>query len=454
MRFLRKLVAAVLAATLIAQPALAQSILRDAETETLFRDMSAPMIAAAGLNPKSVDIVMIGDGSINAFVAGGQVVYIHSGLIQAADNANEVQGVIAHELGHVAAGDVLRSSAGASEATGITLLSLLLGAAAIAAGAGDAGAGILMAGQQAAMGKYLAFSRSVEAGADESARRYLSASKVSGKGMISFFKKLRAEEFRLSQEKIDPYAVTHPLSGDRVAILTERMTADPAWNTPTDPALEARFQRVKAKLFGFSNEPKDTLVRFPESNKSIPARYARAYAFHKQSFADKAVAETDALLASVPRDPYFEELKGQILLESGRPREAIPVLRDAVQRTNYQPLIAALFAHSLIATEDKAFYPEAKTVLRNAVQRDRENPFAWYQLGVIYSQEGDTARAALASAERFDLIGQPPQALYNAKIAMAGIPRGSSDWIRAQDIVMVAQNQVGKDGKRRKAQGE
>jgi predicted Zn-dependent protease len=447
-------VVAALAATLIAQPALAQSILRDAETETLFRDMSAPMIAAAGLNPKSVDIVMIGDGSINAFVAGGQVVYIHSGLIQAADNANEVQGVIAHELGHVAAGDVLRSSAGASEATGITLLSLLLGAAAVAAGAGDAGMGILMAGQQAAMGKYLAFSRSVEAGADESARRYLSASKVSGKGMISFFKKLRAEEFRLSQEKIDPYAVTHPLSGDRVAILTERMQADPAWNTPTDPALEARFQRVKAKLFGFINEPKDTLVRFPESNKSIPARYARAYAFHKQSFADKAVAETDALLASVPRDPYFEELKGQILLESGRPREAIPVLRDAVQRTNYQPLIAALFAHSLIATEDKSFYPEAKTVLRNAVQRDRENPFAWYQLGVIYAQEGDTARAALASAERFDLTGQPPQALYNAKIAMAGIPRGSSDWIRAQDILMVAQNQVGKDGKRRKPNSE
>ena len=450
MRFINKLVATILVATLIAQPALAQSILRDAETETLFRDMSAPLIEAAGLNPKSVDIVMIGDGSINAFVAGGQVVYIHSGLIEAADNANEIQGVIAHELGHVAAGDVLRSSAGASEATGITLLSLLLGAAAIAAGAGNAGAGILMAGQQAALGKYLAFSRAVEAGADESARRYLAKSGISGKGMISFFKKLRAEEFRLSQEKIDPYAVTHPLSGDRVAILSERMTADPAWNTPTDPAIEARFQRVKAKLFGFSNEPRDTLNRYPPSNLSIPARYARAYAFHKQSFADKAVGETDALLAAVPHDPYFEELKGQILLESGRPKEALAVLRDAVQRTNYQPLIAALFGHALIATEDKANYPEAKIVLKNAVQRDRENPFAWYQLGTIYAQEGDTARAALASAERFTLEGQSPQALYNARIAMAGIPKGSADWIRAQDILLVSENDVGKDGKRRK----
>lgn len=442
MRILHRLVATLLAMLLIVQPAMAQSILRDAETEALFRDMSAPLVAAAGLNPKSVDFVLIGDPSINAFVAGGQVVYIHSGLIAAADNANEVQGVIAHELGHVAAGDVLRSSAGASEATGITLLSLLLGAAAIAAGGGEAGAGILMAGQQAAMGKFLAFSRSVEAGADESARRYLTTSKISGKGMISFFKKLRAEEFRLSLQKIDPYAVTHPLSSDRVAILSERMAADPAWNTPTDPAIEARFQRVKAKLFGYINEPNDTLNRYPLSNQTIPARYARAYAFHKQSFADKALAEADSLIAAVPHDPYFEEMKGQILLENGRPKDALPLLRDAVQRTNYTPLIAAMFGHALVATEDRANFAEAKTVLRNAVQRDRENPFAWYQLGVIYSQEGDTARAALASAEQADLQGKLPMAMRNAQIAMAGIPKGSPDWLRAQDIMMVARSNM------------
>ncbi|MES2290727.1 MAG: M48 family metalloprotease [Pseudomonadota bacterium] len=442
MRIVHRLIATLLAALLVVQPAMAQSILRDAETEALFRDMSAPLISAAGLNPKSVDFVLIGDPSINAFVAGGQVVYIHSGLIAAADNANEVQGVIAHELGHVAAGDVLRSSAGASEATGITILSLLLGAAAIAAGGGEAGAGILMAGQQAALGKYLAFSRSVEAGADESARRYLTASKISGKGMISFFKKLQQQEFRFSQDKIDPYAVTHPLSGDRVSVLNERMAADPAWNNPTDPAIEARFQRIKAKLFGYINEPNDTLNRYPVTDTSIPARYARAYAFHKQSFADKAIGEADALLTAVPHDPYFEEMKGQILLENGRPKDALPLLRDAVQRTNYTPLIAAMFGHALVATEDRSNFAEAKTVLRNAVQRDRENPFAWYQLGVIYSQEGDTARAALASAEQADLQGKLPMALRNAQIAMAGIPKGTPDWLRAQDIMMVAKSNM------------
>lgn len=444
MRFVRQFFAALLALTLTVQPAMAQSVLRDAETEALFRDMSAPLIEAAGLKPKDVDIVLVGDPSINAFVAGGQVVYINSGLIQRADNANEVQGVIAHELGHVAAGDVLRDG-GVKEATGISVLSLILGAAAIAAGAGEAGAGILAAGQQAALGKYLAFTRTQEAGADQSAQRYLTKAGISGRGMISFFKKLQQEEFRYSLDKLDPFAQSHPLSGDRVAVLREAFGKDAAWNKATDPRLEARFQRVKAKLFGFINEPKDTFYRYPIGKDTVPARYARAYAFHKQSFDDKAVAEADALLAASPRDPYFEELKGQILLEAGRPKEALPVLRDAVQQTNYQPLLAALFGHALIATEDKTNFAEAKTVLRNAVQRDRENPFAWYQLGVIYSQEGDSARAALASAEKFDLEGAAPQALQNATYAMGGIPKNTPDFLRAQDIALVAKNTIDTD---------
>ncbi|MFM9977056.1 MAG: M48 family metalloprotease [Sphingomonadaceae bacterium] len=437
-RSLRSFVAALAAFALTTQPVLGQSILRDAETEALFNDMSAPLIKAAGLEPKNVDIVLIGDREINAFVAGGQAVYIHSGLIQAADNANEVQGVIAHELGHVAGGDVLRGSEGAKAATGISILSLLLGAAAIAAGAGEAGAGILAAGQQAAIGKYLAFSRAQESAADQSGRRFLSAAGISGKGMISFFQKLQGQEFRLAIPQDNGYDRTHPLTGERIRVLRDSLSVDPAWDRPTDPALEARFQRVKAKLYGFVNDPPTTLNRFPLSDTSVPARYARAYAFHKQAFPEKAVAEVDALLAAAPGDPYFEELKGQILLESGRPAEALALLRSAVQETAYNPLIAGLFGHALIATENPANYPEAKKILRTAIQRDNQNPFAWYQLGVIYAHEGDAARASLATAERFSLQGESRPALANAQRAAAGLPQGSSDWLRAQDIVAVS----------------
>jgi predicted Zn-dependent protease len=450
-RLFRLVVTTLSMMALLAQPAAAQSILRDAETEALLREMSAPLVEAAGLPAKNVEFVLIGDQSINAFVAGGQVVYINAGLIQAADNANEVQGVIAHELGHLASGDILRGADGAKAATGITLLSLLLGAAAIAAGAGDAGAGILLAGQQAALGKYLAFSRAQESGADQSGRRYLSKAGISGKGFLSFFKKLQGQEFRYSVDSIDPYSQTHPLSGDRISVLRETLAADPAWNTPTNPALEARFQRVKAKLFGYTFDPKVTLARFPPTNASIPAHYARAYAYHKSAYPEKAVAEADALLFVAPKDPYFQELKGQILLESGRPKEALSVLREAVKTTNYDPLIAALFGHALIATEDRVNFPEAKSVLRSAIARDNQNPFAWYQLGVIYAQEGDAPRAALATAERFNLEGAAQPALANATLAMAGIPKGTPDWIRAQDIVLVSKLVVDEQRGRRRA---
>ncbi|MBA3896655.1 MAG: M48 family metalloprotease, partial [Sphingomonadaceae bacterium] len=311
--------------------------------------------------------------------------------------------------------------------------------------------GILMAGQQVALGKYLAFSRGQEAGADESAKRFMHTAGVSGRGIISFFKKLQNLEFRYSVPQ-DTYATDHPLTGDRIAVLQEALAADPAWNKPTDPLLEARFQRVKAKLNGYILDAKDTFNRYPESDRSIAAHYARAYAWHKSAYPDKALAEADALLATAPHDPYFEELKGQILLESGRPAEALVLLRDAVQRTDYQPLIAALFGHALIATENPANYEEAKRILHSAIARDDQNPFAWYQLGVIYTQQGDAPRAALASAERYNLEGKARPALANAELAMRGLATGTPDWLRAQDIALVSKTQADDDKRHHRRQ--
>ncbi len=450
MRLLSRLIAAVLAVGLVTQPVMAQSILRDAETEALLHDMAVPLVAAAGLDPKNVDIVMVGDNSINAFVAGGQAVYIHSGLINAATSANEVQGVIAHELGHITGGHVI-SDGGSKAATGISILSLLLSAAAAAAGAGDAAMGVFMAGQQAALGKYLAFSRSQESSADAAGAQYLSKAGISGRGSLSFFKKLQNMEYRygFTRNADSEFYSTHPMTADRLATLEESYKVDPAWTKPNDPALEARFQRVKAKLYGYVAEPQATLRDYPVSMTGVPARYARAYAWHKEALMDKAMAETDALLATAPNDPYFLELKGQILLESGKPADALPPLRRAVELTGNQPLIATTFGHALIATEDPANFKEAERVLKAAVARDRENPFAWYQLGVVYEANGDSARARLASAEQQVMSLQMPQALRSAEAAEAMLPKGSADWLRAQDIAMQARAAIERKGKRR-----
>lgn len=450
---LRVMLALFLSVALLVRPAMAQQILRDAETEAFLNEISAPLFRAAGLSPgNDTQVLLINDPNINAFVAGGQIVWIHSGLLTAADNANQVQGVIAHELGHIEGGHVIRSSEGMKAATGITLLSMLLGAAALAAGGGEAGMGIMAAGQQAAMGKYLAFSRTQESSADLAGARYLSAAGISGRGSLEFFKKLQNQEYRyrVREDTDDGYATTHPLSSDRIAILTDLYQKDPAWNAKIPAGIEARFQRIKAKLTGFVSEPAQTLRTYPPSDQSIPAHYARAYAWHKSAYPQKAIDETDALLAANPHDPYFLELKGQVLLESGRPADAIAPLREAVRLTNNQPLIATLLGHALIATEDDANFPEAEHVLRAAVARDRDNPFAWYQLGVVYDRRGDTARAALATAERYSLEGNTQLALRNAEFAMAGIDKGSGDWLRAQDIAMAARGELDRDKKGKK----
>ena len=453
-RSTRLLMAALLLVMAAWQPAMAQdedggpSVLRDSETELLFADISKPLIKAAGLDPRSVRVVLLNDPEINAFVATGQTVYIQSGLIQAVDNVNQLQGVIAHELGHVAGGHSIRLQDGAKGATTLSIATLVLGALAVAAGAGgDAAMGIIAAGQQAAMGKFLAFSRTQEATADQAGAHYLSVSGISGKGMLDFFGKLQNQEYRLAIYATDSYARTHPLSSERVQALEQVFRKDPAWGNPPDPALNARFLRVKAKLIGFV-DPKHAVIKYPESDQTVPAHYARAYAYHVGGYPDKALTEADALLKAEPDDPFFLELKGQILLEGGKPAEAIAPLREATKRSGDMPLIAAMLGHALVATEDPKNFIEAKQVLKVAVNRDNENPFAWYQLGIIYDREGDPGRAALATAERSNLEGDPKLALATANTAMKAIPPGTPDWLRAQDIAMVSRTELAKKDKR------
>jgi predicted Zn-dependent protease len=451
-RLARMVMLAMMLSMAAVRPAFAQddsgpSVLRDTETERLFKDMSRPLIVAAGLDPNSVNVVLLNDPEINAFVATGQTVYVQSGLLQATDNLNQLQGVVAHELGHVVAGDSIRSGQGVKQATGISILSLVLGAAAIAAGAGDAGMGIMMAGQRAAEGEFMAFTRAQEATADASAARFLSKSGISGKGILDFFGKLQNQEYRLAIYSKDSFDRDHPLSSERIQALGQILRSDPAYARPTDPALEARFQRVKAKLLGYV-DPKLAVIKYPESNQSIPAHYARAYAYHLGGYPDKAEAEANALLATDPDDAYFLELKGQILLEDGKPADAIAPLREAVQRSGEAPMIAAMLGHALVATEDPKNFTEAKQILKVAVNKDNQDPFAWYQLGIIYDREGDPSRAALATAERSNLENQPKMALASAQMAMKGIPPGSPDYLRAQDIAMVSRAELAKKDKK------
>ena len=425
----------------------AQSILRDAETEAFFRQVSTPIYKAAGLTPQSVHMYLLGDKSINAFVTGGQNIFFHSGLILAADDVDEFMGVLAHETCHIACGHRISRGEAASTAGAFSILSLVLGAAAIAMGGGEAGIGILAAGQTVAQGQFLAYTRGQESEADLAGARYLEAVGVSPTGMIRFFDKLRDQEI-LAQIRQDPYVRSHPLNRTRIQQLQQTASNSRHYNTPPNKFFNERFKRLQAKLGGYLDVPRQTLRKYPVSDTSIAARYARVYAYNKALEWDLALGEADALIEAEPNNPYFYEIKGQILFENGRVADSIPVFEEAVRLAPREPLIATALGQALVSFEDSERMLQALPILKAATRQDGTNTFAWFNLAKAYSWLDQQPEANLATAERFYSGGAAAQALTHARRALDGFDTGTPEWIRAQDILIAAEEAASRQQRR------
>ena len=429
--------------------ALAQNMLRDAEAEWFLRYLGTPFAEAAGLTPRAVNYFIIADPSLNAFVAAGQNIFINSGTIMTAGDVRELQGVLAHEMGHISGAHQARiMKEGGGPATMIALLSLLLGAAAIAAGSTDAGAGILIGGQTIAQRTFLRYTRAMESSADQAAVKFLEATGVSGQGILKFFDRIRDQDL-VGARFQDPYARTHPLTRDRVMRLRAQLEPSPYFADEPDPERQYWFLRIQAKLAGYLNPTEITLRQYPVENKSIFARYARVYAYDKAIEWEKAIAEAQSLVEDFPEDPYFEEILGQIYLENGRVLEAVPHYRKANQLAPNMPLIMVGLGHAIVALENTTFDEEAIDILSRAVIIDRFNALAWRQLGELYYRNGKEADSNLATAELFMLTRQYRQAMRQAQKAVKAFPEGSPKWLRAQDILMFARTAIGPEGKKR-----
>lgn len=423
----------VMALLLSVQQALAVSLIRDAETEHIIREFSEPVFAAAGLTPSAVRTYLVNAPSINAFVTGGQNIFMHTGTLLQADTPNEVIGVIAHETGHITGGHLSRTQEAVATATAPAILGYLLGVGAIFAGAGDAGLALITGGQTLAERTFLSYSRTQEASADQAALTFLERTGQSGRGLVTFFDKL-ADQEALSSRAQDPYVRTHPLSRERIAALQARVEASPFRDAKDPPEWQQKLDLVKAKLHGFIDRPQVTLRRYPDTDQSLPARYARAIAYYRIPDTDRAVAAIDALLAEHPDNPYFHELKGQVLFESGRAREAAEAYRAALALLPGQPLLEVGLAQALLATEDPAAVTRARALLVSATQRERDYPTAYRLLAEAYAREGNEPMAALATAERYAAAGRIPEAKQWAARAMRNLPEGSPAWQRADDI--------------------
>ncbi len=428
---------AAVAALMWPQGALAQGLIRDAEIESTLKVYATPVLQAAGLNPDDVDIYIISDPSVNAFVSGGQNIFVHTGLLLAAETPNEIIGVLAHETGHISGGHLARSREAQTQALGPMLISIGLGVLAIAAGAPQAGAALIAGSQQFAMSNYVRHTQVQESAADQAAAEFLEASGQSGQGLISFFNNnIRPYEFLT--RRAPPYLMTHPYSSDRVESLRQRVADSPYLNTADTEDNLRRFRFMQAKLIGFIQSQGQTLARYPATDTSQPARYARAVAYYRVSDLEHARAELDQLIAEDPRNPYFQELLGQILFENGRAAESIPFHRRSLQLSPGEPLLQINLARALVAAEGRRGADEALDLLQQVITKEPDNAFAWREIASVRDLRGEQGLAELASAEQNFALGDYGAALSFAERARRSLDRTTPAYQRATDIVNFA----------------
>ena len=411
-------------------PNAAEVLLRDAETENNIKAMAAPIWRAAGLEPSDVGIYLVQDNQLNSFVAGGQAIFINSGLVLRAENPNQLIGVVAHETGHIAGGHVLRAKEAMRNASIESIIAMV--AAAGASVLGRSGAPLLGA---AGVGErsFLQFSIAQEATADHAALNFLDRSCQSARGLLKFFEILQSNEL-LAGERQESWVRTHPLTQQRVQYIRDHVQQARCSNTPDSPDSVELLRRIKAKLHAFLDDPSKTLSTYPTSDRSPIARYARAIAYYRMPKLDLALPEIDGLIRDFPNDPYYRELKGQMLFENGRVRDAMRPYEDAVKLAPSAALLRISLSQVYIESGDPALNKRAIAYLNDASRAEGRESQIWRFLAVAYGRDNQIGMAALSLAEEALANGKKKDATQQALRAKQMLTKNSPSYFRADDI--------------------
>ena len=418
-------------------------VIRDAEVEQLLRDYATPIFKAAGVNGGATKIILIGDRSFNAFVANGRKIFVNVGAIMEAKAPSEIIGVLAHETGHIAGGHLAGIHAEMAKAQIFAIAGMLVGAGGVVAtarnsrpgsqvGADSMGQmGMLLGPQELVRRSLLSYVRSQEESADRAAVKYLASIGQSAKGLLVTLERFENESL-FKTSSIDPYTLSHPLPRERLSNLETAAKASPIFNAQEQPGLQARHDLVRAKLVGFMGTPAEIGRRYPISDQSMAAKYARAVSAYRFGRSVEAQSQIDALITAQPNNPYFHELKGQALLESGKARESLPSLRRAVGMAPQGLPIKVLLGHALVAADQP---DDAIKVLTQVTQSDPEDGEAFQYLAMAYDKKGNVPQSQLAAAQGFFLNGRYVEARTQADRAKRQFPEGSPGWLKADDIL-------------------
>ncbi|MFI4947290.1 MAG: M48 family metalloprotease [Alphaproteobacteria bacterium] len=404
--------------------------IRDTEIENDIRTLASPIWRAAGLDPGDVGVYMVSDDQINSFVAGGQAIFINTGLIERAENPDQLIGVIAHETGHIAGGHILRTKEELRNASIETIIAMVLAAGASVAGRSGAPLlGAMGVGER----HFLQFSIAQEATADHAALNFLDRACLSARGLLQFFEILQSNEF-LTGEKADSWTTTHPLTAQRIDYVRDHVEHARCSDAPDRPGSAALLHLIQVKLHAFLDPATTTLAAYPPSDTSELARYARAIAYYRVPDLDKALPTIDGLIRDFPNNPYYRELKGQMLFENGRIPEAIAPYEAAVRLAPSAPLLRIALSQTYIETRDPALNRRAIAYLNDASREEAHDGDIWHFLAVAYGRDNQMGMAALSLAEGALADGKKKDAMQQAVRAKQLLTRNTAAYARAEDI--------------------
>jgi predicted Zn-dependent protease len=405
------------------------SVIRDEEIEQTLKTFARPIFQEAGLSPQTVRFILVDDSNLNAFVAGGQNIFINTGLILETKNPAELIGVIAHESGHISGGHLFRTAEAIEDMTFQTMLANIIGIAAGAgAQSGDVGMAVGSAGSEMAMRMLLRHSRVQEASADQAGVRFLKGAGLPLDGFLSFMEKLSSQEL-LPESQQSEYVRTHPLSRDRVDFLENTVAQEKDRQGAAPPEWDGLHTRMKAKLLGYLY-PDRALMS--DKGNSIEAQYARTIATYRKGKNPEALAMIDGLLKSEPRNPYFHELKGQILFESGKAADALTPYKTAVGLVPSSGLIRSAYGRALA---ESGQYDAAITELQKSLDTEPRAPETHRMLAIVYGKQGKEGLSRLHMAEEALLRDKTDFAKKEADLAKKALPKASPGWLRADDIL-------------------
>jgi len=409
------------------------SIIRDDETEKLLKEITDPIIRAVGLDSDSIEIVIVNDPSINAFVSGGQRIFIHTGLIAEADDVSTVIGVLAHEAGHIKGAHIIQKGSDYEKANYGAIAGYVLGLGSVLAGApAEAGLAISSASQNIAMRNLLSYSRDYENAADTVALEVCKKIGVTPRGLVNLLRKIQSEQ-KISGDIVDKYMLTHPVSEERIKYIENYIKKHPEIDKKPAEEIQKKFLMVKAKIYGFLYSSKKTKQIY-QGKTTDEALYALSVIKHREAKFSESDNYLNQLIARYPSNYYFYELRAQFLFERGKVDQSISEYRKVLIKLENSVLIRLKLANALLNKKDAASYQEAVSQLKAALLSEPRNISLTNQLGLAYGKLGNLGTSYLYFAESSIIAKNLNNAKFYLQKAERYINKASPEFIKLTEL--------------------